>query len=177
MSTLVYELCRRPDVVPDEFLGRDESYQHDKKTGGRDAQGSVDVMMTLDGVVQAPGSLVEDTNGGFKHGGWALQYFDEVARAWLVGGYEQVGGFLLGRRTHEILGSYWPTAPEEQRAIGDPLNPLPKHVASRTLTEPLEWQNSHLLEGDVAEAVAALKEEDAKELRVVGSGNLLQTRA
>jgi dihydrofolate reductase len=135
---------------------------------------SVDVFMTLDGVVQAPGQAQEDTSGGFEHGGWHLEYFDDIAGNWMVEGYRSVDGFLLGRRTYEILASYWPTAPEDQRAFGDPLNSLPKYVASRTLTEPLEWNNSHLLEGDVAETVAAMKQEDGKDLRVVGSGNLLQ---
>ena len=136
---------------------------------------SVDVFTTLDGVVQAPGHAKEDTEGGFEHGGWHLRYFDDIAREWMVRSYENIGGFLFGRRTYEILGSYWPTAPAEERAVGDPLNTLPKHVASKTLTEPLEWNNSHLLEGDAAEAVAALKQEEGKELRVVGSGNFLQT--
>ncbi len=135
---------------------------------------SVDVFMTLDGVVQAPGHAEEDTDGGFKHGGWHLPYFDDVSRDWVTEGYTDVDGFLLGRRTYEILGGYWPTAPEEEQGVGQPLNTLPKYVASRTLTEPLEWQNSHLLQGDTGEAVAALKQE-GKELRVIGSGNLLQT--
>lgn len=136
---------------------------------------TVDVFMSLDGVVQAPGHAEEDTDGGFKHGGWHLPYFDDIAREWMVEGYKPVGGFLLGRRTYEILGAYWPTAPEEEQGVGRPLNTLPKHVASKTLTEPLEWENSHLLQGDAAEAVTALKREDGKDLRVIGSANFLQT--
>lgn len=136
---------------------------------------SVDVFMTLDGVVQAPGHAEEDTDGGFKHGGWHLPYFDDISREWVAEGYTDVGGFLFGRRTYEILGAYWPTAPEEEQGVGQPLNTLPKYVASRTLAEPLEWENSHLLKGDVPEAVAALKQEEGKDLRVVGSGNPLQT--
>lgn len=134
-----------------------------------------DVFTSLDGVVQAPGGEDEDTEGGFEHGGWHLEYFDGVAGDWMVEGYRSVGGFLLGRRTYEILGAYWPTAPEDQRAIGDPLNTLPKYVASRTLSEPLEWQNSHLLEGGVPEAVEALKAEEGKDLRVIGSTHLMRT--
>jgi dihydrofolate reductase len=135
----------------------------------------VDEWMTLDGVVQAPGHSEEDTEGGFKHGGWHMPYFDDIARKWVVDGYSKVGGFLLGRRTYEILGSYWPTAPEEEQVIAQPLNTLPKYVASKTLTEPLEWQNSHVLQGDVAEAVATLKGEEGKDLRVIGSADFLQT--
>jgi dihydrofolate reductase len=135
----------------------------------------VDEWMTLDGVVQAPGHAEEDTDGGFMHGGWHMPYFDDISRTWVVQGYADVGGFLLGRRTFEILGSYWPTAPEEEQVIAQPLNSLPKYVASRTLTEPLAWQNSHVLQGDVAEAVAALRDQDGKDLRVIGSADLLQT--
>jgi dihydrofolate reductase len=59
--------------------------------------------------------------------------------------------------------------------IAQPLNSVPKHVASRTLTEPLEWQNSTLLQGDVGEAVRALKQEDGADLHVIGSAQLIQT--
>ncbi len=131
--------------------------------------------MSLDGVVQAPGHGEEDTDGGFAHGGWHMQYFDQLSQDWVVEGYIDPGGFLLGRRTYEILAAYWPTAPEEEQVIARPLNTLPKYVVSRTLAEPLEWQNARLLEGDVAEAVAALKQEDGKDLRVIGSAQLVQT--
>ena len=131
--------------------------------------------MSLDGVVQAPGEADEDTEGGFAHGGWHLPLFDDLAARWLIDSYEGLGGFLLGRRTYEILGGFWPTAPEDQRAFGDPLNSLPKYVASRTLTEPLEWQNSTLLRGDVPAAVRRLKDEDGGDLQVIGSTQLVQT--
>jgi dihydrofolate reductase len=129
----------------------------------------VDQFMTLDGVVQGPGGVDEDTDGGFRHGGWHLQYFDDMAADWVEGAFAETGGFLFGRRTYEILAAYWPTAPQEERGVGDPLNTLPKYVASRTLTEPLEWQNSTLLQGDAADAVAGLKRQDGKDLRVIGS--------
>ena len=135
----------------------------------------VDEWMALDGVVQAPGHAEEDTDGGFPHGGWHMRYFDDTSQDWVVEGYADPGGFLLGRRTYEILAAYWPTAPDEEQVIARPLNALPKYVASRTLTEPLQWENSTLLKGDVAEAVAALKQEDGKDLRVIGSAQLVQT--
>src|SRR5918996_1210305 len=131
--------------------------------------------MTFDGVVQAPGNAGEDTDGGFEHGGWHMGYFDDISRGWVADGYADVGGFVLGRRTYEILAAYWPTAPPEEQVIGQPLNTLPKHVASRTLAEPLEWQNSHVLKGDVAEAVVALKQEDGQDLHVIGSAELVKT--
>jgi dihydrofolate reductase len=93
----------------------------------------------------------------------------------VVEGYAEAGGFLLGRRTYESLAAYWPTASEEEQAVAQPLNTLPKYVASRTLTDPLEWQNSTVLRGDVAEAVRELKQEDGRDLHVIGSPEFVQT--
>jgi dihydrofolate reductase len=135
----------------------------------------VNEWMSLDGVVQAPGSADEDTSGGFEHGGWHLQYFDDLSRRVVVENVNEAGGFLLGRRTYEILAGYWPNASEEEQVVGRPLNTKPKYVASTTLTEPLEWENSTLLQGHVAEAVAALKQEDGADLHVIGSTQLVQT--
>jgi dihydrofolate reductase len=135
----------------------------------------VNEFLTLDGVAQAPGGADEDPSGGFEHGGWHLRYFDDLSQKWVVDNLTEAGAFLLGRRTYEIFAAYWPNAGEEERVIAEPLNTLPKYVASRTLTEPLEWQNSTVLRGDVAEAVAGLKQEDAGDLHVIGSTNLVQT--
>jgi dihydrofolate reductase len=136
----------------------------------------VNEFMSLDGVAQAPGGAEEDTSGGFAHGGWHMRYMeDELARRWVLESIVQAGGFLLGRRKYEIFAAYWPKAPEEEQVIAEPLNRKPKYVASTTLTEPLDWQNSTLLEGDVATAVAALKEGDGGDLHVIGSTELLQT--
>src|SRR6266540_3394790 len=85
----------------------------------------------------------------------------------------EAGGFLLGRRTYEIFAAYWPNAPEEEQVIAEPLNTKPKYVASRTLTEPLAWQNSTVLQEDVAEAVAALKQQEGEDLHVIGSSELV----
>ena len=131
--------------------------------------------MTLDGVVQAPGLADEDTTGGFEHGGWSLPYFDERGMGWVARNVTEAGGFLLGRRTYEILGSYWPNASEDERVLAEPLNQRPKYVASTTLSEPLEWQNSELLKGEAAAAVEALKRGTGAHLLVIGSTNLMQT--
>jgi dihydrofolate reductase len=135
----------------------------------------VNEFMTLDGVVQAPGGDEEDTSGGFEHGGWHMPFMDEVAQKDVLEGINDAGGFLLGRRTYEIFAAYWPNAPEEEQVIAEPLNSKPKYVASTTLTEPLEWQNSALLQGDLPEAVAALKQEAGGDLHVIGSSDLVQT--
>jgi dihydrofolate reductase len=135
----------------------------------------VNEFMSLDAVVQAPGGADEDTSGGFEHGGWHLRYFDDISQRSVVENLAAAGGFLLGRRTYEIFAAYWPNAPEEEQVVARPLNTQPKYVASTTLTEPLEWQNSTVLEGDVAEAVRALKQEDGDDLHVIGSTELVQT--
>jgi dihydrofolate reductase len=135
----------------------------------------VNEFMSLDGVAQAPGGADEDVSGGFAHGGWHMRYMEEeLARRWVLESIVAAGGFLLGRRTYEIFASYWPNAPEEEQVIAEPLNTKPKYVASTTLTDPLDWQNSTVLQGDVQEAVAALKREDGDDLHVIGSTELVQ---
>ena len=134
----------------------------------------VNEFLSLDGVAKAPGGDGEDTSGGFAHGGWHMRYMeDELAQRWVLESIVQAGAFLLGRRTYEIFAAYWPNASEEEQVIAEPLNTKPKHVASTTLTEPLGWQNSRLLEGDVAAAVAGLKQEDGGDLHVIGSTQLV----
>jgi len=133
-----------------------------------------DEWMTLDGVVQAPGDPDEDRSGGFRHGGWHIPYFDDLSQEWVVEYLNEAGAFLFGRRTYEILAGYWPNASEEERAVAEPLNTKPKHVASTTLTEPLDWEGASLLQGDLAEAVSALKEEDGGDIHVIGSAELVR---
>jgi dihydrofolate reductase len=133
-----------------------------------------DEWMTLDGVVQAPSYPDEDTTGGFERGGWHAPYLDDVSMSWVVENVRSAGGFLLGRGTYEIFAAHWPNAPEEQQVLAEPLNRMPKYVASTTLSEPLEWRNATLVRGDVAEAVGALKAERGKDLHVIGSPGLVQ---
>ena len=135
----------------------------------------VNEFMSLDGVVQAPGAADEDRDGGFEHGGWHLRYFDDLSQTRVLEGILEAGGFLLGRRTYEIFAAYWPNAPAEEQVLAEPLNTKPKYVASTTLGEPLDWQNSAVLQGDVAEAVAALKRDGGADLHVIGSTELVQT--
>jgi dihydrofolate reductase len=90
-----------------------------------------DEWMTLDGVVQAPSYADEDTTGGFERGGWHAPYFDDVSMSWVVENVRSAGGFLLGRGTYEIFAAHWPNAPDEQQILAEPLNTMPKYVASR----------------------------------------------
>jgi dihydrofolate reductase len=131
--------------------------------------------MTLDGVVQAPAYPDEDTTGGFEHGGWHTPYLDDLSMGWVIENVGGAGGFLLGRGTYEIFAAYWPNAPEEEQLLAQPLNAGPKYVASTTLAEPLGWQNSTLLRGDLRQAVTALKSEEGGDLHVVGSPGLAQS--
>jgi dihydrofolate reductase len=136
----------------------------------------VNEFMSLDGVMQAPGGADEDPSGGFAHGGWHMRYMEEeLPMQWVLGGIVEAGGFLLGRHTYEIFAAYWPNAPEEEQVVAEPLNTKPKYVASTTLSEPLEWQNSTLLQGDVTQAVAALKQEEGGDVHVIGSTQLVHT--
>ncbi len=131
----------------------------------------VSTFMTLDGVMQAPGGPEEDPTGGFTHGGWSVNYWDESMGAVMTEYLARPFDLLLGRRTYEIFAAHWPHASDDP---ADALNSARKYVASRTL-RAVEWNNSTLLEGDVAQAVADLKAQDGPEIQVHGSGDLIQT--
>jgi dihydrofolate reductase len=134
----------------------------------------VSEFVTLDGVMQAPGLPDEDRSGGFEYGGWQMPLLDDTARKAITEGMAATGGFLLGRVTYEIFAGYWPSAPAEE-PLAEIINRLPKYVVSTTLQEPLAWNNSHLINGDVAGEVTKLKQETGKDLQVIGSGELVQT--
>ncbi|MCO8275850.1 dihydrofolate reductase family protein [Actinoplanes sp. TRM 88003] len=129
--------------------------------------------ISLDGVMQAPGTPDEDGSGGFEHGGWLPPLWDDDLAAYLGETMGKPFDLVLGRRTYDILAAYWPSAPAEAGA--GPLNEATKYVASRSAAPDLPWQHSQLLGGDVAEAVAALKRDDGPELQVHGSGDLIRT--
>jgi dihydrofolate reductase len=129
--------------------------------------------LTLDGVMQAPGRPDEDTRGGFEHGGWALPYNDEVMGKVLAENMAGAGPLVLGRRTYEDFYGFWPKQPGNP--FTEVLNSTRKYVASTTLAGPLPWSNSTLLEGEAADAVAGLKQEQGEDLTVLGSGELVQS--
>ena len=132
----------------------------------------VNTFLTLDGVMQAPGGPGEDDSGGFTYGGLSVNYWDEPMGRFIDDAMSRPFDLVLGRKTYDIFAAHWPNAPEE--AGGKPLNDATKYVASRG-RPALEWSNSVLIDGDVAEGVAALKAEEGPELQVHGSGNLVQT--
>jgi dihydrofolate reductase len=129
----------------------------------------VNAFVSLDGVMQAPGGPDEDPTGGFVHGGWAVNYWDDemMGRMSAAEPYD----LLLGRGTYEIFAAHWPY---DEGPIADRLNSIRKHVASTTL-DRVDWSNSTLIDGDVAGYVAALKRDDGPEIQVHGSPGLIQT--
>lgn len=127
--------------------------------------------VSLDGVMQAPGGPEEDPSGGFRFGGWATQHWDEALGQFMDEAMGMDYDLLLGRRTYEIFAAHWPGMDDE---IGRTFNSIDKYVAAGPDT-PLTWAGSHRLEGDVAEAVKALKATDGRDLLIQGSGKLLQT--
>jgi len=128
--------------------------------------------LTLDGVMQAPARADEDTRGGFVHGGWAVAYQDPVIAARMGEMMAQArGSLLLGRRTFEDFYAVWPKRPDNP--YSEHLTKATKYVASKTLEEPLPWQNSILLEGEAGATVAELKQHHDGDLTILGSGELV----
>jgi dihydrofolate reductase len=127
--------------------------------------------LTLDGVMQSPSSPDEDRRDGFEHGGWAPPYADQVMFEYMAKGMEQDGSMLFGRRTYEQFASYWPHQPDDN-PFAAVLNRRRKYVVSTTLSDPLPWANSALLEG--VDAVAGVKEQLGGDIVVLGSGELTQ---
>jgi len=130
--------------------------------------------VTLDGVMQAPARADEDRRDGFDEGGWALATTDPAMQQ-VIGAH--MGGpwsLLVGRITYQDFARVWPSRPQPN-PFTEVLNRVEKLVASTTLREPLPWQNSTLLEGDAADAVARLKKERSNTFVIFGSGILVHS--
>jgi len=130
--------------------------------------------VTLDGVLQAPGRADEDPHDGFRHGGWAHGYSDEVSMRFAGKGMSRRGGLLFGRRTYEDLLRFWTTT-TDPNPFTEVLVHRPKYVVSRSAGVTLDYPNSTLLVGDAAETVATLKEQSELDLTILGSGELVRT--
>jgi len=132
------------------------------------------VHTTLDGVAQGPGSPDEDRSGGFDRGGWAPQFSDETLGQAIGQHMGNTGALLFGRKTYEHFFQVWPN-----RKDGNPFTPVlnktMKYVVSRTLKEPLPWQNSTLLSGDAAQSVARLRQQKGESIVILGSISLVQS--
>lgn len=126
--------------------------------------------ISIDGVMQAPGGPEEDPSGGFHFGGWNFPWWDEALERLMGDAMGEDYDLLLGRRTYEIFAAHWPYQDDE---IGRAFNAANKYVAAGPET-PLDWANSHRLDGDVVEAVRALRETDGRDLLIHGSSELTQ---
>jgi dihydrofolate reductase len=128
--------------------------------------------LTLDGVMQAPGGPEEDPTGGFTHGGWTVNYWDDAMGQ--VMGEIMAAPFdlLLGRKTYEIFAAHWPHM--EGDPVSEKFNAVTKYVATSSAA-PLTWKNSVAIRGDVAAEVARLKQQDGPDLLLQGSSVLIQT--
>jgi dihydrofolate reductase len=128
--------------------------------------------ISLDGVMQAPGGPEEDTSGDFKYGGWTAPFFDEFSGKIMNEQMSMPFDLLLGRKTYDIFANYWPKQTGEVPA--GVFNKATKYVVSGSSPE-LTWENSELIEGDVAAKLKELKNGDGPMLQVHGSGNMIQT--
>jgi dihydrofolate reductase len=130
--------------------------------------------LSLDGVMQGPGDAEEDQSDGFDQGGWLVPYADADMGRFVADWFAVASGFLLGRKTYQILAAQWPGMTDKNDPVADKLNSLPKYVVSTTLHNA-EWNNSTLIKGNVVSEVAKLKRQPGEELQVHGSGELAQT--
>lgn len=128
--------------------------------------------VSLDGVMQAPGTPDEDPSGGFAFGGWVFPYWDAAMGEVMDRLFDAPFDLLLGRKTYEIFAAHWPYI--ENDPIADAFNRVTKFVATRS-PEPLAWHNSVAIGGDVPAELVRLKQEDGPDLLVQGSSVLLQT--
>ena len=132
----------------------------------------VAAFVSLDGVMQAPGGPDEDLANGFTFGGWIVPYADEATGQAVQDLFSQPFELVLGRHTYEIFAAYWPRV-SDSNAIARVFNRVPKHVATHR-SGTLDWQHSHVLEGDLVAAIRALKRQDGANLLTQGSGDVVR---
>ena len=123
--------------------------------------------VTLDGVMEAPGG--EPTH---PHTGWVFDFMSPEQQQYKLNEVLEAESHLLGRVTYESFAGAWP---EREGEFADKMNSMPKYVVSSTLEEPLEWNNSTLIQGDVVEEVGKLKEQDGGPILVAGSATLVHS--
>src|SRR5215211_5552556 len=132
--------------------------------------------VSLDGVMQAPGGVDEDTDGGFAHGGWTHPYWHDDIGAHFFQAMGESDALLLGRKTWQGHGAAFDPMPEGD-PFGDAMKAIQKYVVSTTLTTTDLWRNSTLIKDDVVEQVRALKAQPGKNILLDGSSVLVHTLA
>lgn len=130
--------------------------------------------ITLDGVIQAPGGQDEDTDGGFKHGGWTLPYWHDDIGAHFFEAMGEADALLLGRRTWEGHGAAFDPMPEGD-PFGDVMKSVKKYVVSTTLRSTELWRNTTLINANIVDTVRGLKQEPGKNILLDGSSVLVHT--
>lgn len=131
--------------------------------------------ITLDGVIQAPGGKDEDTEGGFKHGGWTIPYWHDDIGKHFFEAMSQADAFLLGRKTWQIHGGAF--EPMTGDPFADALNNIPKYVVSTTLKSAEAWRNSTIIRDNVVESIRNLKQQPGRNILLDGSSVLARTLA
>ncbi|SHM27448.1 dihydrofolate reductase family protein [Cryptosporangium aurantiacum] len=137
---------------------------------------SVNIFLTLDGVMQGPGGREEDTSGGFDHGGWVVPHFDERLGQIVDEYFQQADAFLYGRGTYQIMAAHWPTVTDTDDPVATKFNAYPKYVVSNSLTDAeASWEHSTVLRGDALAAIRDLKKQPGNELQVHGCWQLARS--
>lgn len=126
--------------------------------------------ITLDGIIQAPGSPTEDTDGGFAHGGWTIPYWHDEIGAHFGVLFQDADALLLGRKTWQTHGEAFNPNPDQ-----DPFAGMKKYVVSGTLKSTEAWRDSVLIGKNVVEEVKKLKNQPGKNIIMDGSSVLLHT--
>ncbi len=150
--------------------GNDGRHHTEEK---RDMKLSVNTFLSIDGVMQSPGGVDEDHDGGFALGGWLVPHADEDMGRIVTGWFDRADAILLGRNTYAMMSAFWRTVTDPDNSVATALNNQPKFVASRTLSDAdADWPDTTVLRGDVIEQVRELKQRPGREIQVHGSWQL-----
>ncbi|MEU7002988.1 dihydrofolate reductase family protein [Nonomuraea sp. NPDC046570] len=137
---------------------------------------SVHTFVSLDGVMQGPGGFEEDRSNDFERGGWLVPHSTAGQLAPVDGWFRKADAFLLGRKTFEMMRTYWSQVTEPDNIVATALNTWQKYVVSDTLSDSdAAWGNTTVLRGDIIEQIRRLKEQPGGELQVHGSWQLART--